>query len=861
MDENQQLHEEEHVQEEHVGEQNLEEQQNYFAPLGEEVIQREKAAVKNRLANSFQMAKNRRLNVKTVKKDSVIKSVTRVTAKHILKDDETVTENIHYYGSSEKLEEKRKENAEMLHAGRFVTKDLKAEYRRGTDIGVKAAVGYRSFQQLSQFFPAFMQDGVNKDAFNEMVSKYGKQTDAPERFEVMDKLTEKIMGINPSDFDFSSDSAIAQKASSFDSMHTMVEAYRELIEDNPHYVQLLKNTKNDDEADSYFDKVSKQMEKLTAMSDYYRIRRMIMSDPEYIATGGDVEQEIKETDTKGTRHFKELLRTSYHLASNLNRVLGANDIDVPVPLEGQNELSKTVYGKLDEAVKINKNEYREAGNHATEYALRRENIIRDELDRLEREQDKKADPQMRNCLGKITDISRTVKVFDEKKGKYVEKKVKHSTPFIGGYGCITPGFLESQTFHDGYIQNRDVRPGLQERLKAIAQKMCNNSLSHDAHYPSKKYPELARKVEAMDNIVRMVQKLMLELNDDISDSEIVEFVETLLVSNSKDFFNRHAADEKRAKGQQLSPEEQNLAPIGEDEFSYYEDAYTEATMRSFYRHNALFEQVEQSLGAKALLLHPVDLAIKYPEVVQRLVNTNITITNIIKDNAKQPLMSFINKYNQNHTKRNKYKLDAQKFVDCADLYGSITFKLTFFTHVKSYIANLYLKACGNDMIIDEYSSISEERFNEIKSQVGDLGITREKVDQCYEAHKNDDIIKRMGKITSLNNDSFSKDVLLRVGAYLYYHPEIMTEKLLNHLTPEQGANVLNTTPQQAFRHAFRNGYVRDFTKEDLDAYAADMKKRGLKPLNYDPVTGQVVKADPYGLQVYYEMLEEEEQRK
>ncbi|MBR4515734.1 MAG: hypothetical protein IKO61_12715 [Lachnospiraceae bacterium] len=845
------------------------EQKKLYAPQIPEEVAHEQNMTKTRLAKSFKQAKERKLNIKKINRESVVKSVTRVTKKRFLKADETVTENIHYYGSSEKLAEEREANAELLRSGAFAEKDIKADYRMSTDIKVKSRAGYQAFVQLSQFYPAMVAE-MSREQFDEMVVKYGKKEGTPDRFEVLDKLTDKIMGIDPSDFDFTSDKAIAQKASRFESMNSMVSAYREMLEDNPHYVEHLKKTKNENEDDSYYDKLTKQMNTLCAMSDYYRIRTMIMKDSEYIARGGNIEQEIKETDTKGTRHLKEMLRASYHIAANLNRILGQNEIEPNGLYEGESKLSKDAFEATDKAFMINEDVIRhiktEKNLSDQDALLYREDQIRDELERLRIQGDNIANYKTRDCLGKLTDISRTVEVYDDKEKKYKKKKVKHANSYVAVYGGASASFLMSQTTLAAKEEEKR-RPDILARIKRLNAKMYDGHMIGRLVFDSKKYPELA-KMEVSDMMSRMVEKIIRELSDDLSDSEIIELVERELIIKNKDFFYRHEADMKREKGEKLTEEEEKLEPIGKDEFEYYEDSYADAAMRSLYKHFALFEQIEQSIGAKAFILSPADFAIKYPDEMVNLVNTATTVTNILTAPNRDVVKKFIDDYNKNHSKRNKYKVDSQKFIDCADLYGSLNLKLTFFGYAREYLICLYMKSKGKNPIFQPSGfagyNASEEAYEDVKEHVGKMGITAEKIDRCYEEHKNETVVKLMSEDNHLKEESShgeGKEAGLKVSVYMYYHPEVMSEVMLNRVPASKNFDLNSIQPIDAFERAFKHGYLQDYTEKELKAYEESLKKRGVTPINVDFEGNLIDKNDPYKLKPYYDLIRKKNKEK
>ena len=196
----------------------------------------------------------------------------------------------------------------------------------------------------------------------------------------MEALTEKLLAIDVSEFDYSSDKAISDNAAKFESMSAMVEAYRDLLSDNPGYADLLKQRKSGRQSD--FVRLAGHLEKLSAISDYYRVRKLIISDSEYIA-GSVKDTAVLASDSRGTVHLKELLRASDHISKDLDRLFGKNK-SIEIKSEKQEDaLTKAKFAVIDEAFAIDKRALR-TDNDST-YAFSREDGIREQIVRLERE--------------------------------------------------------------------------------------------------------------------------------------------------------------------------------------------------------------------------------------------------------------------------------------------------------------------------------------------------------------------------------------------------------------------------------------------------------------------------------------------
>ena len=819
------------VQENAAGQ--IEEQEVVPEEVRLEEERREEA--KKKLEESFKKAKVRKLDVRAFEAQSEKRNVTRVVKKRLLKSDITETVEVDYFKGLEQQKDMRADNAETLRATEFASKDVKAEFRMGTDIKVKAGVGFENFRNLSQFYPAFLSAGYTKEDFNGFIVKYGINAEAKGRFEVLDGLTGRIMDINPSEYDFSSDKAIASKGFQLETMSAMVEAYRRLIDDNPDYLESLKEKKAEGGKSSYYEQLMNQLEMVSAMSDYYRIRKLIMSDPEYIECGGDMEQEIKKEDSRSTVHLKSMLRASYHIAKGLNRLFAGakHELEFPEP-EVKGSRSKKYYDSIDGAFAVNKRALRRA-DIASEYGMQRENLIREEIDRLEREAASVTDVKLRDCIGSLVNPNKPE-------------------------NCLYTKLNAINTNSLNYIIDQEVskrelkRDGLLKRVKEYILAHSNNIKFEN--------PDIYKDLTGFDGndaMARMINKICTELGDDLSDNEVMEWIENQYAGNNAEY--------ERKKEEQFIKDNNGfgadaLEGMSKEEKTYYEEAYADAVMRNLFRLNAIHEKLDEAIGAKALYMHPADLVASIPDELFSLIIGITTVSNILqREKSYTHVANFIDQYVAKHTRKKMvdgrevsfytgaYKLDGRRFANSANTYSQINFKFEPISKYFLYLAYMYEKESGNEVedddLINAYQMLSG---NHIAS------IPKAKIDECYNEYKNDPKYNKIYDECKLRKSEYTEGVR-KVYFYVMVHPEeIKIEEMRKIPGQAYDRTRAEGSQEKELRMARQFGYARLPKTEELKAYEEKLKKNYGK-INID-AEGNVIDDDPFWLKGIKEMAHE-----
>ena len=265
-----------------------------------------------------------------------VKLERRMEKRGLLKSDVEVTNREEILGGKEV-------NRLMLREESVKHRDMTAGIRRQLSYELRAKAGdYDTLKCLSEFYPEMLRGSENKDAakarFEGLLQNYGGQSqdeveNKKQRFEALDDMTEIIMKIDLASLDLSSDRAIAANAAELERVSGMAAAFDKLINKNPDYSDELRTRKNE-KGDNLGEKLSQKMDVLLAVSDYYRVKKLLIEDETYTKyLNSEIGMDRKESDSFQVGRLKKLIRAAYYLGQNLAAKTRNGFMQVPLDVE------------------------------------------------------------------------------------------------------------------------------------------------------------------------------------------------------------------------------------------------------------------------------------------------------------------------------------------------------------------------------------------------------------------------------------------------------------------------------------------------------------------------------------------------
>ncbi len=94
-------------------------------------------------------------------------------------------------------------------------------------------------------------------------------------------LTEKFLSVNVQGLDLSGDESLSQNAERLEDISLKVQAVKTLLDTDPEFESLLKAQ------EPLYDRFMRQMNALGRLSDHYRVRKLVMTDPYYLSHYND----------------------------------------------------------------------------------------------------------------------------------------------------------------------------------------------------------------------------------------------------------------------------------------------------------------------------------------------------------------------------------------------------------------------------------------------------------------------------------------------------------------------------------------------------------------------------------------------
>ncbi len=206
---------------------------------------------------------------------------------------------------------KKKIIAETLKRNREEAIDQRIAARRRISLKVRMAVGEENLIQLSAFMTG------DQKADEKLLSEYA---DKKTRYSLIDRLVSELIQ-SQFDYNVDNDTNFAGHAGNLEKLSAKARALDVLLRENPDYEERLKiRSGPDDESD--LTAVRKKLDRCLAISDYYRARALLITDPYYINHYND-ELSINhdEKSSEEERHIADLISLTAQCAGRFDMVM------------------------------------------------------------------------------------------------------------------------------------------------------------------------------------------------------------------------------------------------------------------------------------------------------------------------------------------------------------------------------------------------------------------------------------------------------------------------------------------------------------------------------------------------------------
>ncbi len=206
--------------------------------------------------------------------------------------------------------------------------DEKIDMRYKVSMDIKKKIDFRSFERLSDF-AAMIGNVTELETLTKSLSESKKRLQNSENahsadknakrgaYPTLDLMTTWLLKIDLSAYDISSDAAIANKAANLEKLARGVASYHSMVAEyggGARYFEYLKEKKIDGFDGDIGQMALSQIDKLSALSKYYRIRKLVMEDESYTGEshkeGTFEDKRLKKLESM-SEDFRAALRGSF----------------------------------------------------------------------------------------------------------------------------------------------------------------------------------------------------------------------------------------------------------------------------------------------------------------------------------------------------------------------------------------------------------------------------------------------------------------------------------------------------------------------------------------------------------------------
>lgn len=175
--------------------------------------------------------------------------------------------------------------------------------------------------------------------FKNLVEKYtgisegGEQKVSTEvkkgRLEIISELANDLMSVQfAENFNIFDDKQLSDHMEELEKNSQKLKIFTDLVKENPEFMESLQTKERDSDALAGGEtaaKLNKQLERLRAVDDVYRVRKLIVTNPYYRTHYNDeLSMNVDVNDHPQKKYLSKLLRTQFYLGKNLQQAMGAD---------------------------------------------------------------------------------------------------------------------------------------------------------------------------------------------------------------------------------------------------------------------------------------------------------------------------------------------------------------------------------------------------------------------------------------------------------------------------------------------------------------------------------------------------------
>ena len=597
-----------------------------------------------------------------LKEEHTVKTKTTIK-KRTFKKDEVITERV-VVDKEEKTRLKRA-IAKKMTANYGFSVDKKVKARRNVDILHKKHLDYSTFETISDFAPLMQgekefEDLVNQFSIAEMEKKKAKTNKQPEVDEkrlkentipAMNIITEKIMKINAAGFDLSSDQALAEQSDKLEEIARASVAYRKLLSQNPEYMDYVFSQKNK-KGQNLGELLTRQLDQLTAVADYYRLRKIVIEDELYQSLANEeISIEDEKTDSVQMKRLKRMMRASYQAGMNLEQAFGGGGEVPKIDLKTDDTIGILRRGKLQ----LDKKDMQKSAEGQLKMLVNQSDVI----SQLESERYFQAPRWMRESM-----------TLDPKKIPKQNKDKNPALAICGPKSDMTMAKVAIKEF------------GKQELWDKWAKLTGKNGRDVGANpkFEGAKDKKLG-DMEISDNWNRLFAAFTTVYSYKNTDEEMMEMADLLSIQS----------DKEKWKEIQKDPEA----------VAFYESAFREMSKKMIFAAYAGSKRFAETLGGKMNTMHPADICMQMTTKMHVYIMGNSVITNIVKPGNTEKVIELFEE-----DKESKYAFDAEDFEDMSNVMSNMDFKIQGFENC--------MRSVTKDVDSEELAEISKKIFGDPK---------------------------------------------------------------------------------------------------------------------------------------------------